>query len=51
MFIEICLLNHLPLAAAAAPSDEAQYAEAITSYCSITGSDEDSARHLLEVVM
>jgi hypothetical protein len=30
-------------------SDAAQYAEAISSYCGITGSDEESARHLLEV--
>eukprot|EP00596_Hydrurales_sp_CCMP1899_P010719 CAMPEP_0119034524 /NCGR_PEP_ID=MMETSP1177-20130426/1506_1 /TAXON_ID=2985 /ORGANISM="Ochromonas sp, Strain CCMP1899" /LENGTH=144 /DNA_ID=CAMNT_0006992003 /DNA_START=114 /DNA_END=545 /DNA_ORIENTATION=+ len=33
--------------ASAVPSEEA---EAIASYCSITGSDEDSARHLLEAL-
>jgi hypothetical protein len=44
--MEIHSLNYFPIDAPAVPSEEV---EAIASYCSITGSDENSARHLLEV--
>ena len=35
---------------AAIGSDARQYEEAVASFCSITGTDEESARHLLEAL-